>query len=92
MTVSELIKALQALPQDMEVMMLDSDRESPVDIIQVSRGTWGLDLADEQDARLEDEYGDEEIPEDVVDGLTDYDTEKFYQDDENGKIVVLVTW
>jgi hypothetical protein len=92
MTVSELIKALQALPQDMEVMMLDSDRESPVDIIQVSRGTWGLDLADEQDERLEAEYGDEEIPDSVVDGLTDYDTEKFYQDDENGKIVVLVTW
>ena len=92
MTVSELIKALQDLPQDMEVMMLDSDRESPVDIIQVSRGTWGLDLANEQDERLEAEYGDEEIPDSVVDGLTDYDTEKFYQDDENGKIVVLVTW
>ena len=92
MTVSELIKALQDLPQDMEVMMLDPDRESPVDIIQVSRGTWGLDLADEQDERLEAEYGDEEIPDSVVDGLTDYDTEKFYQDDENGKIVVLVTW
>jgi hypothetical protein len=92
MTVSELIKALQDLPQDMEVMMLDSDRESPVDIIQVSRGTWGLDLADEQDERLEAEYGDEEIPDSVVDDLTDYDTEKFYQDDENGKIVVLVTW
>ena len=92
MTVSELIKALQDLPQDMEVMMLDSDRESPVDIIQVSRGTWGLDLADEQDERLEAEYGDEEIPDSVVDGLTDYDTEKFCQDDENGKIVVLVTW
>jgi hypothetical protein len=92
MTVSELIESLKALPQDMEVMMLDSDRESPVEIIQVSRGTWGLDLADEQDERLVAEYGDEEIPEDVVAGLTDYDTERFYQDDENGKIVVLVTW
>ncbi len=92
MTVSELIESLKALPQDMEVMMLDSDRESPVEIIQVSRGTWGLDLADEQDERLVAEYGDEEIPEDVVQGLTDYDTEHFYQDDENGKIVVLVTW
>jgi len=92
MTVAELIESLKTLPQDMEVMMLDSDRESPVEIIQVSRGTWGLDLADEQDERLEAEYGDDEIPEDVVDGLTDYDTERFYQDDENGKIVVLVTW
>ena len=92
MTVAELIKELQALPQDMQIMMLDSERESPVEIVQVSRGTWGLDLADEQDERLEAEYGDNEIPEDVVDGLTDYDTERFYQDDEKGKIVVLVTW
>ncbi len=92
MTVAELIKELQALPQDIQIMMLDSDRESPVEIIQVSRGTWGLDLADEQDERLEAEYGDNEIPEDVSLGLTDYDTEHFYQDDENGKIAVLVTW
>jgi len=92
MTVAELIESLKALPQDMEVMMLDSDRESPVEIIQVSRGTWGGDLADEQDERLEAEYGGEEIPQHVVDGLTDYDTERFYQDDDNGKIVVLVTW
>ncbi len=40
MTVSELIKELQALPQDMQIMMLDSERESPVDIVQVSRGSW----------------------------------------------------
>ena len=92
MTVAELIKELQALPQDIQIMMLDSDRESPAEIVQVSRGTWGLDLADEQDERLEAEYGDNEIPEDVVDGLTDYDTERFYQDDENGKIAVLVVW
>jgi hypothetical protein len=92
MTVAELIESLKTLPQDMQIMMLDSDRESPAEIVQVSRGTWGLDLADEQDERLEAEYGDNEIPEDVVDGLTDYDTEKFYQDDENGKIAVLVVW
>ncbi len=92
MTVAELIKELQALPQDIQIMMLDSERESPVEIVQVSRGTWGLDLADEQDERLEAEYGDNEIPEDVSLGLTDYDTERFYQDDEKGKIAVLVTW
>jgi len=95
MTVGELIKELQALPQDMEIQVLDSDEGGPVEIVQVSRvsrGTWGLDLADEQDERLEAEYGDEEIPQHVVDGLTDYDTERFYQDDETGKIAVLVTW
>ena len=92
MTVAELIESLKALPQDMKIQVLDSDQEGPVDIIQVSRGTWGGELAEEQEERLEAEYGDNEIPEDVVDGLTDYDTERFYQDDENGKIVVLVTW
>jgi hypothetical protein len=92
MTVSELIKALQALPQDMEIQVLDSEEDGPVDIVQVSRGTWGGDLAEEQEERLEAEYGDGEIPEDVSLGLTDYDTEHFYQDDENGKIAVLVTW
>ena len=92
MTVAELIESLKALPQDMQIQVLDSEEDGPVDIVQVSRGTWGLDLADEQDERLEAEYGDNEIPEDVVDGLTDYDTEHFYQDDEKGKIAVLVTW
>jgi hypothetical protein len=92
MTVSELIKALQALPQDMKVQVLDSEEGGPVDIVQVSRGTWGGDLAEEQEERLEAEYGDGEIPEDVYSGLTDYDTERFYQEDQTGKIAVLVTW
>ena len=92
MTVAELIESLKALPQDMQIQVLDSEEDGPVDIVQVSRGTWGGDLAEEQEERLEAEYGDNEIPEDVVDGLTDYDTERFYQDDENGKIAVLVTW
>ena len=92
MTVAELIESLKALPQDMQIMMLDSDRESPAEIVQVSRGTWGSDLAEEQEERLEAEYGDDVYPEDVSLGLTDYDTEHFYQDDETGKIAVLVTW
>ena len=92
MTVAELIESLKSLPQNMKVQVLDSEEGGPVDIVQVSRGTWGGVLAEEQEERLEAEYGDEEIPEDVVGGLTDYDTERFYQDDENGKIAVLVTW
>jgi hypothetical protein len=92
MTVSELIESLKALPQDMEIMVLDSEHEGPVEIVQVSRGTWGGDLAEEQEERLDAEYGDAEYPEDVSLGLTDYDTERFYQDDETGKIAVLVTW
>jgi len=92
MTVSELIKALQALPQDMEIKVLDSEEGGPVEIVQVSRGTWGGDLAEEQEARLDAEYGDAEYPEDVSLGLTDYDTEHFYQDDDGGKVAVLVTW
>ena len=54
MTVAELIKELQALPQDIQVMMLDSDRESPVEIVQVSRGSWGERLEDDEDFDLDD--------------------------------------
>ena len=77
MTVAELIKELQALPQDIQVMMLDSDRESPVDIVQVSRGSWGEQLEDDED--IEDGF------ESMIDG-------EFHQDDENGDIAVLVVW
>jgi len=75
MTVAELIESLKALPQDMQIMMLDSERESPVDIVQVSRGSWGEQLEDDEDFDLDDMYNGE-----------------FIQDDENGKIAVLVTW
>ena len=77
MTVAELIKELQALPQDIQVMMLDSDRESPVEIVQVSRGSWGEQLEDDED--IEDGF------ESMIDG-------EFHQDDENGNIAVLVVW
>jgi hypothetical protein len=75
MTVAELIESLKTLPQDMQIMMLDSERESPVDIVQVSRGSWGEQLEDDEDFDLDDMYNGE-----------------FIQDDENGKIAVLVTW
>jgi len=81
MTVSELIKALQALPQDMEIQVMTSEGDGPNDIVQVSRGTWSNDIdpedIDEDDA-IEDYQNDEE-PE-------------FIQNDETGKIAVLVTW
>ena len=92
MTVAELIESLKALPQDMQIQVLDSEEDGPVDIVQVSRGTWGGDLAEEQQDRLDAEYGDDVYPEDVSLGLTDYDTEHFYQDNQAGKIAVLVTW
>ena len=79
MTVAELIKELQALPQDMQIMMLDSEREAPVDIVQVSRGTWSDDTSDLSDDELDNWEPSDEEPE-------------FVQDDENGKIAVLVTW
>ena len=58
-------------------MMLDSDRESPVEIVQVSRGSWGGPLEDDED--IEDGF------ESMIDG-------EFNQDDENGDIAVLVVW
>ena len=81
MTVAELIESLKALPQDMKIQVLDSDQEGPVDIIQVSRGTWSNEVESEdldEDEDIED-YRDDEEPE-------------FVQDDASGKIAVLVTW
>ncbi len=64
MIVAELIKELQALPQDIQVMMLDSDRESPVEIIQVSRGSWGEQIEDDEDFDLDDMNSGEFIQDD----------------------------
>lgn len=64
MTVAELIKELQALPQDIQIMMLDSDRESPVEIVQVSRGSWGEQLEDDEDFDLDDMGNGEFIQDD----------------------------
>ena len=75
MTVAELIKSLQTLPQDIQIMVLDSEREAPVEIVQVSRGSWGEQLDEDEDFDLDDMGNGE-----------------FIQDDENGKIAVLVTW
>ena len=75
MTVAELIKELQTLPQDMEVMVIDDECETPVEIVQVSRGSWQDDL----------DYDNDEF-------LTSNEDGGFVQDDENGKVAVLVTW
>lgn len=77
MTVAELIKELQALPQDMKVQVLDSDKGDPVDIVQVSRGSWGGPLEDDED---------------IEDGFESMINCEFVQDDENGEIAVLVVW
>jgi len=86
MTVSELIKALQALPQDINVQVMTSEGDGPNDIVQVSRGTWSSDIdpedIDEDDADLEAGFESMIDPEDA----------EFVQDDETGKIAVLVTW
>lgn len=82
MTVAELIESLKGLPQDMQIMMLDSERESPVDIVQLSRGSWGypvdIDTTGLHDDDISEEYWEQD--------------QEFIQDDENGKIAVLVTW
>ena len=64
MTVAELIKELQALPQDIQIMMLDSERESPVEIVQVSRGSWGEQLDEDEDFDLDDMGNGEFIQDD----------------------------
>jgi hypothetical protein len=92
MTVAELIENLKALPQDMEIMVLDNDEYNASEIVQVSRGTWGIARMEAREAELEEKYGDDDIPEEVLAGLEEIDEELFYQDDENGQIAVLVTW
>lgn len=81
MTVGELIKELQALPQDMKIQVLD-ESEAPVDIVTISRGSWGypveIDTSGLDDDDIAEEYWDAD--------------EEFRQDDENGKIAVIVTW
>lgn len=79
MTVSELITKLQALPGDMEVQVMTSEGNGPYDILQLSRGTWSDDTSDLTDDELDDWEPSDKEPE-------------FVQDDENGKIAVLVTW
>ena len=79
MTVSELIKELQALPQDINVQVMTSEGEGPNDIVQVSRGTWSDDTSGLTDDELDDWEPSDEEPE-------------FVQDDETGKIAVLVIW
>ena len=78
MTVAELIDSLKELPQDMEIMVMNPDSESPRDITLVSRGRWT-----DSDGFDED---------DVVDFDTEIASGEFIQDDENGDIAVLVTW
>jgi hypothetical protein len=64
MTVSELIKELQALPPDMKVQVLDSDKGDPEDIVQVSRGSWGGQLDDDEDLDLDSMMNGEFIQDD----------------------------
>lgn len=79
MTVKELIEKLKALPGDMKVQVLDSDRGDPEDIVDLTRGTWSNDTSDLTDDELDDWEPSDEEPE-------------FVQDSENGKIAVLVIW
>ncbi len=92
MTFAELIEKLKGLPQDMEIMVLDNDEYNASEIVQVSRGTWGIARMEAREAELEEQYGDDDIPEEVLASLEEIDEELFYQDDENGQIAVLVTW
>jgi len=82
MTVGELKALLETLPDSMQISVLDSEREAPVDIVQLSRGSWGypvnIDTSELHDDEIAEEYWEQD--------------QEFLQDDENGKIAVLVTW
>lgn len=82
MTVGELKTLLAELADDMKVQVLNSEEGGPVDIVQLSRGSWGypveIDTSDLHDDDIAEEYWEQE--------------QEFLQDDDNGKIAVLVTW
>jgi|APGre2960657373_1045057.scaffolds.fasta_scaffold138373_2 hypothetical protein len=82
MTVGELKALLATLPDDMKIQVLDSERGDPEDIVQLSRGSWGypveIDTAGLHDDDIAEEYWEQD--------------QEFLQDDENGKIAVLVIW
>lgn len=82
MTVGELKTLLAELADDMKVQVLNSEEGGPVDIVQLSRGSWGypveIDTSDLHDDDIAEEYWEED--------------QQFLQDDDNGKIAVLVTW
>jgi len=82
MTVGELKALLATLPDDMKIQVLDSDEGDPVDIIQLSRGSWGypveIDTTNLHDDDIAEEYWEQD--------------QEFLQDDDNGKVAVLVTW
>jgi len=82
MTVGELKALLENLPDGMQISVLDKERESPIDIVQLSRGSWGypveIDTTNLHDDEIAEEYWEQD--------------QEFLQDDDNGKIAVLVTW
>ena len=79
MTVSELITKLQDLPGDMQIQVMTAEGNGPDDIMGISRGSWTGETEDED---IEDGFESMIDPEDA----------EFVQDEENGKIAVLVVW
>ena len=77
MTVGELIKKLKDLPTDMKVVTLGVDGVSPDDVVNVSRGRWIDDIDDDL------EEGFESMIEPECEGFVE---------DENGDMLVLVSW
>ena len=77
MTVGELIKKLKDLPTDMKVVTLGVDGVSPDDVVNVSRGRWIDDIDDDL------EEGFESMIEPEAEGFIE---------DENGDMLVLVSW
>ena len=79
MTVGQLLCQLKDLPEDMKIQVINEFRQDPVDIVHFSRGSWSDDTSDLTDDELDDWEPSDEEPE-------------FIQNDEGGKIAVLVTW
>jgi|688.fasta_scaffold2492790_2 hypothetical protein len=77
MTVGELIKKLKDLPSDMKVVTLGVDGGSPDDVVSVTRGRWVDDIDDDLEEGFE--------------SMIEPENEGFIED-ENGDMLVLVSW
>jgi hypothetical protein len=80
MTVGQLLAKLKDLPEDMEIQVLNEDRQDPVDIVTLSLGCW--------------EYPEmaAPVPGTFDDDREYWENEPEFVQKDIGKIAVIVTW
>ncbi len=91
MTAGELRAILAALPDHLEVLIMDPEVGEPKYIDSAHRGSWGVTLLRRQDEKLWEEWGDGPLPDAIESGLESYEDDTLYRDPA-GEIVVITTY